>query len=125
LSLCCCASAAAFQIEVPAWSDLVKTATFKELAPYDGDWYYIRAGMHTAGIHTPILIKALDFYLRRFSLLVPEFFFSSLCFCSFHLLMFVFPSSIPDLFFSFCVPLSFWGLLGSSFSLLGFLSLPA
>ncbi len=26
-------------------SDLVKTTTFKELAPYDGDWYYIRAGM--------------------------------------------------------------------------------
>ncbi len=36
---------AVVQIEVPAWSDLVKTATFKELAPYDGDWYYIRAGM--------------------------------------------------------------------------------
>jgi small subunit ribosomal protein S19e len=34
---------AVVQIEVPAWSDLVKTATFKELAPYDGDWYYIRA----------------------------------------------------------------------------------
>ena len=26
--------------------ELVKTATFKELAPYDPDWYYIRAGMH-------------------------------------------------------------------------------
>lgn len=33
------------QIEVPIWADLVKTATFKELAPYDADWYYIRAGM--------------------------------------------------------------------------------
>jgi ribosomal protein S19E (S16A) len=32
------------QIEVPTWADLVKTATFKELAPYDADWYYIRAG---------------------------------------------------------------------------------
>lgn len=32
------------QIEVPVWADLVKTATFKELAPYDADWYYIRAG---------------------------------------------------------------------------------
>lgn len=31
------------QIEVPAWADLVKTATFKELAPYDADWYYVRA----------------------------------------------------------------------------------
>jgi hypothetical protein len=76
--------------------------------------------MHTAGIHTPILIKALDFYLRRFSLLVPEFFFSSLCFWSSQFLMFVFPFSIPDLFFSFCLPLSFRGFFGSSISLLGF-----
>jgi ribosomal protein S19E (S16A) len=34
------------QIEVPSWVDLVKTATFKELAPYDANWYYIRAGMY-------------------------------------------------------------------------------
>lgn len=33
------------QIELPHWTDIVKTATFKELAPYDPDWYYIRAGM--------------------------------------------------------------------------------
>ena len=32
------------KIEVPKWADLVKTATYKELAPYDPDWYYIRAG---------------------------------------------------------------------------------
>lgn len=25
--------------------DIVKTGSFKELAPYDPDWYYIRAGM--------------------------------------------------------------------------------
>merc|ERR1712166_347043 len=31
------------KIEVPKWADLVKTAAFKELAPYDQDWYYIRA----------------------------------------------------------------------------------
>ncbi|KAI3440579.1 uncharacterized protein J3R85_003342, partial [Psidium guajava] len=31
------------QIELPHWTDIVKTATFKELAPYDPDWYYIRA----------------------------------------------------------------------------------
>eukprot|EP00850_Spirogloea_muscicola_P008396 SM000044S16043 [mRNA] locus=s44:791545:792884:+ [translate_table: standard] len=31
------------QIEVPSWGDLVKTAAFKELAPYDADWFYIRA----------------------------------------------------------------------------------
>lgn len=33
------------KIEVPKWADLVKTASFKELGPYDPDWYYIRAGV--------------------------------------------------------------------------------
>jgi ribosomal protein S19E (S16A) len=33
------------KIEVPAWVDLVKTGSFKELAPYDPDWYYVRAGL--------------------------------------------------------------------------------
>lgn len=33
-------------MELPHWTDIVKTATFKELAPYDPDWYYIRAGKH-------------------------------------------------------------------------------
>ena len=32
------------QIKLPQWVDIVKTATYKELAPYDPDWYYIRAG---------------------------------------------------------------------------------
>ncbi|PFH53973.1 hypothetical protein AMATHDRAFT_136337 [Amanita thiersii Skay4041] len=31
------------KIEVPTWVDIVKTAAFKELAPYDPDWYYVRA----------------------------------------------------------------------------------
>jgi len=31
------------KLEVPTWVDLVKTGSFKELAPYDPDWYYIRA----------------------------------------------------------------------------------
>ncbi|KAI8548429.1 hypothetical protein RHMOL_Rhmol07G0273200 [Rhododendron molle] len=31
-------------MELPHWTDIVKTGTFKELAPYDPDWYYIRAG---------------------------------------------------------------------------------
>jgi Ribosomal protein S19e len=33
------------KLEVPTWVDIVKTGSFKELAPYDPDWYYIRAGM--------------------------------------------------------------------------------
>mmetsp|Transcript_15184 Transcript_15184/g.17723 ORF Transcript_15184/g.17723 Transcript_15184/m.17723 type:complete len:167 (+) Transcript_15184:209-709(+) len=31
------------KIELPSWVDLVKTATHKELAPFDEDWYYVRA----------------------------------------------------------------------------------
>ncbi|KAK1317021.1 40S ribosomal protein S19-1 [Acorus calamus] len=30
-------------MELPHWTDIVKTGKFKELAPYDPDWYYIRA----------------------------------------------------------------------------------
>ena len=30
-------------IQLPKWHDLVKTATWKDLAPYDPDWYYVRA----------------------------------------------------------------------------------
>jgi small subunit ribosomal protein S19e len=32
------------KLEIPVWVDLVKTGSFKELAPYDPDWYYVRAG---------------------------------------------------------------------------------
>ena len=31
-------------MKIPDWVDLVKTSKAKELAPYDPDWYYIRAG---------------------------------------------------------------------------------
>lgn len=29
-------------MKIPEWVDLVKTAKFKELAPYDENWYYTR-----------------------------------------------------------------------------------
>ena len=32
------------KLEIPKWVDVVKTGTFKELAPYDPDWFYVRAG---------------------------------------------------------------------------------
>jgi small subunit ribosomal protein S19e len=32
------------KLEVPTWVDLVKTGAYKELAPYDPDWYYVRSG---------------------------------------------------------------------------------
>lgn len=31
-------------MELPEWADIVKTARFKELAPNDPDWYFVRAG---------------------------------------------------------------------------------
>ncbi|CAJ0648633.1 10159_t:CDS:2 [Entrophospora sp. SA101] len=31
------------KLEIPKWVDLVKTGPYKELAPYDPDWFYIRA----------------------------------------------------------------------------------
>ncbi|KAK9896825.1 putative RPS19B-ribosomal protein S19.e, cytosolic [Cystobasidium minutum MCA 4210] len=31
------------KLEIPVWVDIVKTATFKEQAPYDPDWFYVRA----------------------------------------------------------------------------------
>eukprot|EP00736_Rhodelphis_marinus_P014288 Rmarinus@m.5170 len=30
------------KVTVPEWANLVKTAHFKELAPYEPDWFYIR-----------------------------------------------------------------------------------
>ena len=32
------------KMDVPKWVDIAKTGPFKELAPYDEDFYYIRAG---------------------------------------------------------------------------------
>lgn len=32
------------KVPLPQWVDLVKTASWKELSPYDEDWYYIRCG---------------------------------------------------------------------------------
>ncbi|XVF77843.1 hypothetical protein PTKIN_Ptkin14bG0079600 [Pterospermum kingtungense] len=31
------------KIELPTWTDIVKTGKLKELPPYDPDWYYVRA----------------------------------------------------------------------------------
>merc|ERR1711893_395450 len=30
------------KMRMPEWTDVMKTASFKELAPYDEDWFYIR-----------------------------------------------------------------------------------
>lgn len=31
------------KLPIPKWVDTVKTGTYKELAPYDPDWYYVHA----------------------------------------------------------------------------------
>lgn len=31
------------KLEVPAWTDICKTGCYKELAPLDTDWFYVRA----------------------------------------------------------------------------------
>ncbi|EOY01742.1 Ribosomal protein S19e family protein, putative [Theobroma cacao] len=38
-------------IELPPWTDTVKTARFKELPPYDPDWYYVRAAFMARKIY--------------------------------------------------------------------------
>ncbi|KTW26775.1 hypothetical protein T552_02776 [Pneumocystis carinii B80] len=41
------------KLELPSWVDTVKTGHFKELGPYDPDWFYIR----TAAIARHIYLK--------------------------------------------------------------------
>ena len=47
------------QIHLPTWVDIVKTGVFKQLSPYDEDWYFVRAGaspLHIAPInHAQVL----------------------------------------------------------------------
>lgn len=56
------------KIEVPTWVDIVKTGAFKEQAPYDPDWYYVRAGEFCT-THRPLLTDAAalarHIYLRK------------------------------------------------------------
>lgn len=46
-------------MELPPWTDIVKTAQFKELAPYDPDWYYVRAGEFVWPVKLSIGVKVL------------------------------------------------------------------
>lgn len=32
------------KVQVPKWVDVIKTGVHKELAPYNPDWYFVRAG---------------------------------------------------------------------------------
>ena len=42
---------------LPKWADLVKTGVSKELAPYDPDWYFIRAGISI------LILQAMYIYI--------------------------------------------------------------
>ncbi|TQD94419.1 hypothetical protein C1H46_019970 [Malus baccata] len=39
------------RIELPDWTDIVKMATFKELAADEPDWYYIRSASMSRKIY--------------------------------------------------------------------------
>jgi len=51
------------KIELPSWVDTVKTGHFHELAPYDDDWFYTKAGKYSPlqpkqpKTHNPLLRK--------------------------------------------------------------------
>ena len=49
------------QLQLPSWVDIVKTAKYKELPPYDPDWYYVRAGASLASclFGSPLLPRVL------------------------------------------------------------------
>ncbi|KAF8751026.1 hypothetical protein HU200_012257 [Digitaria exilis] len=58
-------------MELPEWVDIVKTARFKELPPYDPDWYYTRAGfvdyivILLLYLHCALASIARKIYLRQ------------------------------------------------------------
>merc|ERR1712129_150226 len=41
------------KFELPVWADIIKTGTFKELAPYGDDWFYIRAASIARRVYLP------------------------------------------------------------------------
>lgn len=52
-------------MELPEWVDIVKTARFKELPPYDPDWYYIRAGKRSC-LFAKIILQILNLQILHF-----------------------------------------------------------
>jgi small subunit ribosomal protein S19e len=49
-------------MELPTWADVVKTASYKELAPYDPDWFFVRAASMARKVYlkgAPPLLPAL------------------------------------------------------------------
>lgn len=50
-------------MKLPEYVDYVKTGRHKELAPYDKDWYYVRAG--TSHCHVTEPLSLLDVMLQH------------------------------------------------------------
>ncbi|KAF7130115.1 hypothetical protein RHSIM_Rhsim10G0043900 [Rhododendron simsii] len=57
------------QMELPQWTDIVKTGTFKELAPYDRDWLYVclctNAHMHSGSLQGFMLLHIMAASMAR------------------------------------------------------------
>ena len=49
------------KVKAPEWADLVKTAVYKELAPFDEDWFLIRMASLARHIYirSPIGVKTV------------------------------------------------------------------
>ncbi|KAF7490872.1 hypothetical protein SSS_10363 [Sarcoptes scabiei] len=49
------------KLKVPDWTDLVKTGSFKELAPYNEDWFYVRCASIARHLYhrSPVGVGAL------------------------------------------------------------------
>nr|ABW90425.1 putative ribosomal protein S19 [Barentsia elongata] len=49
------------KLKVPGWTDIIKTGTYKELGPYDEDWFYTRcaAVARHLYIRSPVGVGAL------------------------------------------------------------------
>ncbi|GMP28735.1 hypothetical protein CsSME_00004158 [Camellia sinensis var. sinensis] len=52
-------------MELPHWTDIVKTGRFKELAPYDLDWYYIQAGKISRWLHRRTSLATVAPHCRK------------------------------------------------------------
>uniref|UniRef100_A0A6A7FNU8 40S ribosomal protein S19-like n=1 Tax=Hirondellea gigas TaxID=1518452 RepID=A0A6A7FNU8_9CRUS len=49
------------KVKQPEWTDIVKTGKFKELAPFDPDWYYVRVAATARHIYvrSPVGVGSL------------------------------------------------------------------
>lgn len=69
------------KLPVPEWVDLVKTGVHKELAPYDKDWFYVRAGKHPFSFCFSFLFLLFCRLLLPFFVFIPLFLMPFLFFC--------------------------------------------